>query len=111
MLLTFITLACMAVIAIAVSAAFCLRRHAKQREKERLAALGPEGAADTTFEYQVGPCGMWDPAGCVTAMRQHRLGCVELPYGSAVAKGHGSCWASPGAVPPAHGCQVSLWPH
>uniref|UniRef100_A0A8C5X812 Protein tyrosine phosphatase receptor type N n=1 Tax=Malurus cyaneus samueli TaxID=2593467 RepID=A0A8C5X812_9PASS len=51
-LLTFITLACLAVIAIAVSAAFCLRRHAKQREKERLAALGPEGAADTTFEYQ-----------------------------------------------------------
>ncbi|NXB88077.1 PTPRN protein, partial [Vidua chalybeata] len=51
-LLTFIALACVAVIAIAVSAAFCLRRHAKQREKERLAALGPEGAADTTFEYQ-----------------------------------------------------------
>ncbi|XP_027734592.1 receptor-type tyrosine-protein phosphatase-like N isoform X1 [Empidonax traillii] len=51
-LLTFIVLACVAGIAIAVSAAFCLRRHAKQREKERLAALGPEGAADTTFEYQ-----------------------------------------------------------
>ncbi|NXH38910.1 PTPRN protein, partial [Dicaeum eximium] len=51
-LLTFIALACVAVIAIAVSAAFCLRRHARQREKERLAALGPEGAADTTFEYQ-----------------------------------------------------------
>ncbi|NXH79572.1 PTPRN protein, partial [Edolisoma coerulescens] len=51
-LLTFIALACVAVIAIVVSAAFCLRRHAKQREKERLAALGPEGAADTTFEYQ-----------------------------------------------------------
>ncbi|XP_068876972.1 receptor-type tyrosine-protein phosphatase-like N isoform X4 [Aphelocoma coerulescens] len=51
-LLTFIALACVAVIAITVSAAFCLRRHAKQREKERLAALGPEGAADTTFEYQ-----------------------------------------------------------
>ncbi|NXC60683.1 PTPRN protein, partial [Aleadryas rufinucha] len=51
-LLTFIALACLAVIAIAVSAAFCLRRHAKQREKERLAALGPEGAADTPFEYQ-----------------------------------------------------------
>ncbi|NWH89766.1 PTPRN protein, partial [Aegithalos caudatus] len=51
-LLTFIALACVAVIAIAASAAFCLRRHAKQREKERLAALGPEGAADTTFEYQ-----------------------------------------------------------
>ncbi|XP_017680823.1 PREDICTED: receptor-type tyrosine-protein phosphatase-like N isoform X3 [Lepidothrix coronata] len=51
-LLTFIALACVAGIAIAVSAAFCLRRHAKQREKERLAALGPEGAADTTFEYQ-----------------------------------------------------------
>ncbi|XP_027638142.1 receptor-type tyrosine-protein phosphatase-like N isoform X3 [Falco peregrinus] len=51
-LLTFITLACVAGIAIAASAAFCLRRHAKQREKERLAALGPEGAADTTFEYQ-----------------------------------------------------------
>ncbi|XP_030808450.1 receptor-type tyrosine-protein phosphatase-like N isoform X4 [Camarhynchus parvulus] len=51
-LLTFITLACVAVLAIVVSAALCLRRHAKQREKERLAALGPEGAADTTFEYQ-----------------------------------------------------------
>ncbi|XP_030342784.1 receptor-type tyrosine-protein phosphatase-like N [Strigops habroptila] len=51
-LLTFIVLACVAGIAIAVSAAFCLRRHAKQREKERLAALGPEGAADTTLEYQ-----------------------------------------------------------
>ncbi|KAJ7405266.1 receptor-type tyrosine-protein phosphatase-like N [Willisornis vidua] len=51
-LLTFIALACVAGIAIAVAAAFCFRRHAKQREKERLAALGPEGAADTTFEYQ-----------------------------------------------------------
>ncbi|KAM7096703.1 receptor-type tyrosine-protein phosphatase-like N [Ciconia maguari] len=51
-LLTFITLACVAGITIAAAAAFCLRRHAKQREKERLAALGPEGAADTTFEYQ-----------------------------------------------------------
>ncbi|CAN0145705.1 unnamed protein product [Bubo scandiacus] len=51
-LLTFIALACVAGIAIAAAAAFCFRRHAKQREKERLAALGPEGAADTTFEYQ-----------------------------------------------------------
>ncbi|KAM6349146.1 LOW QUALITY PROTEIN: receptor-type tyrosine-protein phosphatase-like N [Alca torda] len=51
-LLTFIALACVAGIAIAAAAAFCLRRHAKQREKESLAALGPEGAADTTFEYQ-----------------------------------------------------------
>ncbi|KAF1502310.1 Receptor-type tyrosine-protein phosphatase-like N, partial [Megadyptes antipodes antipodes] len=51
-LLTFIALACVAGIAIVVAVAFCLRRHAKQREKERLAALGPEGAADTTFEYQ-----------------------------------------------------------
>lgn len=66
-LLTFIALACVAGIAIAAAAAFCLRRHAKQREKERLAALGPEGAADTTFEYQVGPHGMWDAAGCAAA--------------------------------------------
>ncbi|NXJ73912.1 PTPRN protein, partial [Trogon melanurus] len=51
-LLTFIALACVAGITIAAAAAFCLRRHAKQREKERLAALGPEGAADTTLEYQ-----------------------------------------------------------
>lgn len=66
-LLTFIALACVAGIAIAAAAAFCLRRHAKQREKERLAALGPEGAADTTFEYQVGPRRKQDPAGCSTA--------------------------------------------
>ncbi|NXF31911.1 PTPRN protein, partial [Nyctibius bracteatus] len=51
-LLTFIALACVAGVAIAAAAAFCLRHHAKQREKERLAALGPEGAADTTLEYQ-----------------------------------------------------------
>ncbi|XP_025933730.1 receptor-type tyrosine-protein phosphatase-like N [Apteryx rowi] len=51
-LLTFIALACVAGITIAAAAAFCLRHHAKQREKERLAALGPEGAADSTFEYQ-----------------------------------------------------------
>lgn len=53
-LLTFIALACVAGASIAAAAAFCLRQHAKQQEKERLAALGPEGAADTTFEYQVG---------------------------------------------------------
>ncbi|XP_065606537.1 receptor-type tyrosine-protein phosphatase-like N [Cyrtonyx montezumae] len=51
-LLTFIALACVAGVSIAAAAAFCLRQHAKQREKERLAALGPEGATDTTFEYQ-----------------------------------------------------------
>ncbi|XP_042746523.1 receptor-type tyrosine-protein phosphatase-like N isoform X2 [Lagopus leucura] len=51
-LLTFIALACVAGVSIAAAAAFCLRQHARQREKERLAALGPEGAADTTLEYQ-----------------------------------------------------------
>ncbi|KAI1237240.1 Receptor-type tyrosine-protein phosphatase-like N, partial [Lamprotornis superbus] len=74
-LLTFIALACVAVIAIAVSAAFCLRRHAKQREKERLAALGPEGAADTTFEYQVGPGRMW-------ALQDASLPCVSIARGA-----------------------------
>lgn len=52
-LLTFIALACVAGIVIAAAVVFCLRLHAKQREKERLAGLGPEGAADSTFEYQV----------------------------------------------------------
>lgn len=56
-LLTFIALACVAGVSIAAAAAFCLRQHAKQREKERLAALGPEGAADSTLEYQVGVLG------------------------------------------------------
>lgn len=84
MLLTFIALACVAVLAIAVSAALCLRRHAKQREKERLAALGPEGAADTTFEYQVGPegCGSpWDagPRG----MRRCRVSALLRVHGAA----------------------------
>uniref|UniRef100_A0A8B9SL84 Protein tyrosine phosphatase receptor type N n=1 Tax=Anas platyrhynchos TaxID=8839 RepID=A0A8B9SL84_ANAPL len=51
-LLTFIALACVAGVSIAAAAAFCLRQHARQREKERLAALGPEGAADSTLEYQ-----------------------------------------------------------
>ncbi|KAM4697477.1 receptor-type tyrosine-protein phosphatase-like N isoform 2-T2 [Rhinophrynus dorsalis] len=51
-LLIFIALACIAGIVIASAVIFCLRQHAKQREKERLAALGPEGAGDSTFEYQ-----------------------------------------------------------
>lgn len=87
MLLTFIALACVAVIAITVSAAFCLRRHAKQREKERLAALGPEGAADTTFEYQVGPCGMWDPVGCGTPQDESlpRVSIAQSAWGCPMA--------------------------
>ncbi|XP_042335029.1 receptor-type tyrosine-protein phosphatase-like N isoform X2 [Sceloporus undulatus] len=51
-LLTFVLLACVAGVVIAAAVIFCLRQHAKQREKERLAGLGPEGAADSTFEYQ-----------------------------------------------------------
>ncbi|XP_066467688.1 receptor-type tyrosine-protein phosphatase-like N isoform X2 [Tiliqua scincoides] len=51
-LLTFVLLACVAGIVIAAAVVFILRQHAKQREKERLAGLGPEGAADSTFEYQ-----------------------------------------------------------
>ncbi|XP_077176913.1 receptor-type tyrosine-protein phosphatase-like N isoform X3 [Paroedura picta] len=51
-LLTFVALACVAGIVIAATVVFCLRQHARQREKERLAGLGPEGAADSTFEYQ-----------------------------------------------------------
>ncbi|XP_060118000.1 receptor-type tyrosine-protein phosphatase-like N isoform X2 [Heteronotia binoei] len=51
-LLTFVALACVAGIVIAAAVVFCLRQHAKQREKERLSGLGPEGAADSTFEYQ-----------------------------------------------------------
>ncbi|XP_061465380.1 receptor-type tyrosine-protein phosphatase-like N isoform X2 [Rhineura floridana] len=51
-LLTFVLLACVAGIVIAAAVVFCLRQHAKQREKERLAGLGPEGAADSSFEYQ-----------------------------------------------------------
>ncbi|XP_071978478.1 receptor-type tyrosine-protein phosphatase-like N isoform X2 [Engystomops pustulosus] len=51
-LLIFIALACIAGIVIASAVIFCLRQHAKQREKERLAGLGPEGAGDSTYEYQ-----------------------------------------------------------
>ncbi|KAM6460489.1 receptor-type tyrosine-protein phosphatase-like N isoform 2-T2 [Liasis olivaceus] len=51
-LLTFVSLACVAGIVIAAVVVFCLRQHAKQREKERLAGLGPEGATDSTYEYQ-----------------------------------------------------------
>nr|XP_032647557.1 receptor-type tyrosine-protein phosphatase-like N [Chelonoidis abingdonii] len=54
-LLTFLALACVAGAVIAAAIVVCLRQHGKQREKERLAALGPEGSGDSTFEYQVGP--------------------------------------------------------
>ncbi|XP_074925941.1 receptor-type tyrosine-protein phosphatase-like N [Chelonoidis abingdonii] len=51
-LLTFLALACVAGAVIAAAIVVCLRQHGKQREKERLAALGPEGSGDSTFEYQ-----------------------------------------------------------
>lgn len=55
-LLTLVALAGVAGLLVALAVALCVRQHARQRDKERLAALGPEGAhGDTTFEYQV--CG------------------------------------------------------
>ncbi|XP_006867901.1 PREDICTED: receptor-type tyrosine-protein phosphatase-like N isoform X2 [Chrysochloris asiatica] len=52
-LLTLVALAGVAGLLVALAVALCMRQHARQREKERLAALGPEGAhGDTTFEYQ-----------------------------------------------------------
>lgn len=53
-LLTLVALAGVAGLLVALAVALCVRQHARQRDKERLAALGPEGAhGDTTFEYQV----------------------------------------------------------
>ncbi|XP_051839456.1 receptor-type tyrosine-protein phosphatase-like N isoform X2 [Antechinus flavipes] len=52
-LLTLVALAGVAGLLVAAALAVCLRQHGRLREKERLAALGPEGAhADTTLEYQ-----------------------------------------------------------
>lgn len=53
-LLTLVALAGVAGLLVAVAVALCMRHHSRRRDKERLAALGPEGAhGDTTFEYQV----------------------------------------------------------
>nr|XP_020760490.1 receptor-type tyrosine-protein phosphatase-like N isoform X1 [Odocoileus virginianus texanus] len=52
-LLALVALAGVAGLLVALAVALCVRQHARQRDKERLAALGPEGAhGDTTFEYQ-----------------------------------------------------------
>ncbi|XP_004638245.1 receptor-type tyrosine-protein phosphatase-like N isoform X2 [Octodon degus] len=52
-LLTLVALAGVAGLLVALAVALCVRQHSRQRDKERLAALGPEGAhGDTTFEYQ-----------------------------------------------------------
>ncbi|XP_008823990.1 receptor-type tyrosine-protein phosphatase-like N isoform X2 [Nannospalax galili] len=52
-LLTLVALAGVAGLLVALAVALCMRHHARQQDKERLAALGPEGAhGDTTFEYQ-----------------------------------------------------------
>lgn len=52
-LLTLVALAGVAGLLVALAVALCMRHHSRQRDKERLAALGPEGAhGDTTFEYQ-----------------------------------------------------------
>nr|XP_015865548.1 receptor-type tyrosine-protein phosphatase-like N isoform X3 [Peromyscus maniculatus bairdii] len=52
-LLTLVALAGVAGLLVALAVALCARHHSRRREKERLAALGPEGAhGDTTFEYQ-----------------------------------------------------------
>lgn len=53
-LLTLVALVGVAGLLVALAVALCVRQHARKRDKERLAALGPEGAhGDTTFEYQV----------------------------------------------------------
>ncbi|XP_045150134.1 receptor-type tyrosine-protein phosphatase-like N [Echinops telfairi] len=53
-LLTLVALAGVAGLLVALAVALCMRQHARQQDKEHLAALGPEGAhGDTTFEYQV----------------------------------------------------------
>ncbi|XP_051870197.1 receptor-type tyrosine-protein phosphatase-like N [Pristis pectinata] len=52
LLLTFIAVACIAGILIAGAVIFCLRQNAKQRQKEKLAGMGGEGATDTSLEYQ-----------------------------------------------------------
>ncbi|KAM5229010.1 receptor-type tyrosine-protein phosphatase-like N isoform 2-T2 [Ctenodactylus gundi] len=52
-LLALVALAGVAGLLVALAVALCMRQHSRQRDKERLAALGPEGAhGDTTFEYQ-----------------------------------------------------------
>ncbi|XP_014386542.1 PREDICTED: receptor-type tyrosine-protein phosphatase-like N isoform X1 [Myotis brandtii] len=52
-LLTLVALVGVAGLLVALAVALCVRQHARRRDKERLAALGPEGAhGDTTFEYQ-----------------------------------------------------------
>ncbi|KAM6179128.1 receptor-type tyrosine-protein phosphatase-like N isoform 2-T2 [Rhynchocyon petersi] len=53
LLLTLVALVGVAGLLVALAVALCMRQHARQRDKEHLAALGPEGAhGDTTFEYQ-----------------------------------------------------------
>ncbi|XP_007956604.1 receptor-type tyrosine-protein phosphatase-like N [Orycteropus afer afer] len=53
LLLALVALAGVAGLLVALAVALCMRQHVRQRDKERLAALGPEGAhGDTTFEYQ-----------------------------------------------------------
>ncbi|XP_059503536.1 receptor-type tyrosine-protein phosphatase-like N isoform X2 [Stegostoma tigrinum] len=52
LLLSFIAVACIAGILIAGAIIICLRQNAKQRQKEKLAGLGPEGGTDTSLEYQ-----------------------------------------------------------
>ncbi|XP_043931799.1 receptor-type tyrosine-protein phosphatase-like N isoform X2 [Protopterus annectens] len=51
-LLSFIAVACIAGILIAATVVFCLQYHAKQRDKKKMAGLGPEAGVDATLEYQ-----------------------------------------------------------
>ncbi|XP_012582418.1 PREDICTED: receptor-type tyrosine-protein phosphatase-like N isoform X2 [Condylura cristata] len=52
-LLTLVALAGAAGLLVALAVALCMGQRSRQRDKEHLAALGPEGAqGDTTFEYQ-----------------------------------------------------------
>ncbi|XP_059249512.1 receptor-type tyrosine-protein phosphatase-like N isoform X3 [Mustela nigripes] len=62
-LLTVVALAGVAGLLVALAVALCVRQHARQRDKERLAALGPEGAhGDTTFEYQFSDAAQASPS-------------------------------------------------
>lgn len=79
-LLTLVALAGVAGLLVALAVALCVRHHSRQRDKERLAALGPEGAhGDTTFEYQV--CSYRRREGSTRGLRDSVFGGVRVGAG------------------------------
>ncbi|XP_042192114.1 receptor-type tyrosine-protein phosphatase-like N, partial [Callorhinchus milii] len=101
LLLSLVTVACVAGVLIAGTLTYCLRQNYRQRQREKLSGLGTEPGTNTTLEYQ-------------ELCRQHMAGKSSYGAGEAVETSRVSSVSSqfsdaPQASPSSHSSSTPSW--